>query len=1051
MTIKQHPRKPFVDKRGGGGSSSLTPEQKSDATLATVSDFFLRKPNGDPSESRMDFNDFNMGPGNWGQELISPNVVLSDNPWPQSFYLTPIRCLGDLTRTVIVRNTDPLVDHYLPGGSIYRGQIRVPVDFWMPPENSNGSVILFNIDEGTAVTLNVCTRPTPGGTIFGYDQNGAHAGSGLPNGTITYDELMYGTIEHPVALMLSHWANSTSLYAGMVDPASRVDGKAYDHTFVLGNLSFNDNGAFYPGTLSGVAGSNTITATGVDLTTLGFRTDTGWDYPYRGIVQVGRWSYRITAITATTFTVGNPIIADFSNHKYYMGYNFPEYYGRNGVSEHLRNGSRLTFPPGVTAESLGITDKYTLKIFNAIKKYGAIVVDDTKQPAWFAISVDKKAFTSIFPGDWNAPIAPREPQLISMIRSTRVVLNNPIEVNTPKDIPGLIAHIDASAVTLTSGKVSAATDLSGRGNNAILPAPLTAATNGLTVANVPISYPDPLANTVKTLPNKTMAVFNRVDDTNRTLRIPNILTGLTEWTIFTAVKATADYGASDRFVWAADNPGGGEPMWLAPSSHEQMAGPICAGNVYNQRSNSPMSFVGRDSWVIIVHSYKPPRTDQHGKRSSRNLMMVNGIMHVLHASGGVNRLEADGFYPGTVSATAGSTTITGVGTSFLSQYTPGGADFTDRITLNDDMRYIVQSVESDTSLTVTTSIFQTVTNGTHYRGLRLNDNRDFATVANDYPMRTDLTHLHIGNMNPRTLTPYFAGNGDMQQKCLGVYNRALAPNEMTALTESLWRDLYPDETGFKLNLHTLVGGDLLNRNGFLENEAGFAWRSMSQVRRSATMMVNLAENGNTIEYQTTKARATLGKSLKPQFIGKAICTVHSGFAQLTDANRIAKLENLVRMITRTGLFTQVYMGNMIAVGTGNPPTTLNATANTASVTFNTALATAIATGGSIAALAPDTAFSLLDFANVIPSGFTAAIKVFDPAGTLANTLNSQISLTTPADTTNAATYHYSGGVVPRLPTLAQVQNPTDGNGGVLGAQGFYELQRANMLATLGYQ
>ena len=68
------------------------------------------------------------------------------------------------------------------------------------------------------------------------------------------------------------------------------------------------------------------------------------------------------------------------------GYNDPSsgnYY--NGPISNLVMGSRLGIPSSVTASSLGITSATGIALFNAVKTYGAYVVDNT---AWDCLAIN---------------------------------------------------------------------------------------------------------------------------------------------------------------------------------------------------------------------------------------------------------------------------------------------------------------------------------------------------------------------------------------------------------------------------------------------------------------------------------------------------------------------------------------------------------------------------------------------------------------------------------------------------------------------------------------
>lgn len=59
------------------------------------------------------------------------------------------------------------------------------------------------------------------------------------------------------------------------------------------------------------------------------------------------------------------------------------YYGGNVAN--LKMGSRVGIPPSVTAASLGVTSTIGITVFNALKKYGAYIVDNT---SWDAIAIN---------------------------------------------------------------------------------------------------------------------------------------------------------------------------------------------------------------------------------------------------------------------------------------------------------------------------------------------------------------------------------------------------------------------------------------------------------------------------------------------------------------------------------------------------------------------------------------------------------------------------------------------------------------------------------------
>jgi hypothetical protein len=407
--------------------------------------------------------------GDWWTTPISPNATFSPYPWGPNM---PPFVFADKSYSIIVDNSMPLINVYAiyswtdrlgpngNGNGVWLEQVRLPNEFVVPhnPNNPiNAPVTVFNRDDNTFKQFNACERAAGGGNMVGYRGNGAHAGSGLSCASITYEELIGGSIEHAIALQICHWLFTSPLRGGKTYPATRVDANWNNYT--------QGNG-FYPGTVSGTQGSNVVIGVGTTFQT---------NFAVGNIITLGTEHYSVASIASqTSLTIGQTLYRDFTAEKYYKDYYGPGYY--NGKNPDVEVGSLLAIPPNVTAASIGVTNPYVRTIFNALKKYGAYITDDTQSVKRWSMGVDDKVDALGIFGDSVISSTNQSVQLSACIAALRVVKPNqtalaPRGINALTDVPNCVALVEAHNVNNTevSGRTTVARNVINTAKNLVVP------------------------------------------------------------------------------------------------------------------------------------------------------------------------------------------------------------------------------------------------------------------------------------------------------------------------------------------------------------------------------------------------------------------------------------------------------------------------------------------------------------------------------------------------------------------------------------------------------
>lgn len=136
-----------------------------------------------------------------------------------------------------VNTNTPYVNFYVPktwdnrsAGTKWQGRLQIPVDFIVPdayPGNTpNYPTTIYNRDSKTAVLLNGISRPSIGGSIWGYrlsPTQATHGGSGLSGGEISLSEIKEGQINHAIGILVWGKKYLSRQDGGYISPALKAD------------------------------------------------------------------------------------------------------------------------------------------------------------------------------------------------------------------------------------------------------------------------------------------------------------------------------------------------------------------------------------------------------------------------------------------------------------------------------------------------------------------------------------------------------------------------------------------------------------------------------------------------------------------------------------------------------------------------------------------------------------------------------------------------------------------------------------------------------------
>lgn len=317
------------------------------------------------------------------------------------------------------------------------------------------------------------------------------------------------------------------------------------------------------------------------------------------------------------------------------------------------------------------------------------------------------------------------------------------------------------------------------------------------------------------------------------------------------------------------------------------------------------------------------------------------------------------------------------------------------------------------------------------------ENYAWPQSSNEYLPRSDYTHLALGTVNPLTLST--SSNAPRHVTLImGLAPRGITLEEGGEITNNILNELYAGAPPFMRVLHC-IGDSLHYEAGGTSCINGYYWQDLSAVKKAAVTFVNTAEGGNSIETQTTRSLAGVGRAQRLDLHKEYVANVMIGTNNPTDDENAkwSKVKTLLSTALTTGAPTHLNTGELLACGTNGSTTNPDTSRSGAHNLYNIVMRAGMSPGGDFYTANPTIGCSYLPYSTSIPLAFEVPIAVLDPA-TAATTFGKTVADTMPSDTANAAQNHYGDFLHPKSQTRPNGTNP------IYSRVGMYEALTAKM-------
>ncbi len=293
------------------------------------------------------------------------------------------------------------------------------------------------------------------------------------------------------------------------------------------------------------------------------------------------------------------------------------------------------------------------------------------------------------------------------------------------------------------------------------------------------------------------------------------------------------------------------------------------------------------------------------------------------------------------------------------------------------------------------------------------ENFGWPTAANEYLPRADYQHISLGTTNPVSLT---TGSNQFSHQTIimAVAPRAISFDEAGLITQRILSDVYAGAPAGFMRTINVIGDSLHAEGGSTSSTHGFYWADLPAVRKASVIYYFTPEGGNTIEVQTARTRANVGRMQKTTHHGPVVLDVMIGTNNPTDDENAkwTKVKTLLDYAKATGAPTHINVGELLACGTVGSVTTADASRCAAHDAYNVVMRAGMSSGGDFFTANPAITCGILRYATSVPKSYEVPVQVLNPASG-APGFGTLVGTTTPSDVTNAAQNHYGDFLHPR--------------------------------------